>query len=159
MPDIRFPPARLFWRHWRHELEGAHPEFCRIYSQAIERRRALHFAPLPDRISPLLLRLRREVVTPLNPAKWDLSEHPDGSVTLSPSIGNWGFPCKSHYLVIRNRVHWAAAFSAGQIARVQARDRRAVEEFGRAAQPRFIETLQASWAALMKAIKNWLRAS
>lgn len=101
----------------------------------------------------------REVVTPLNPAKWNLIENPDGSVTLSPSVGNWGFPCKSHYLVIKNRVRWAAGFSPAQIAGVQARDRHAVEELGRAAQPGFIETLAAGWSALVEAAKKWLRGN
>ncbi len=36
------------------------------------------------------------VVTPLTPADWKLSY--DGeAVWLSPSIGNWNFPCQSHY--------------------------------------------------------------
>jgi hypothetical protein len=101
----------------------------------------------------------REVVTPLNPAKWKLNEYPDGSGTLSPSVGNWGFPCKSHYLVIRNRVHWAQSFSAAQIAAVQAQDRQAVEQFRGAAKPNFIETLQGAWTALVEAIKKWMRGS
>lgn len=102
---------------------------------------------------------RREVVTPLNPAKWTLTENADDSVTLSPSVGNWGFACKSHYLVIKNRIHWATGFSAAQIAGVQALDRHAVEELGRATQPGFIETLTAAWSALVEAAKKWLRGN
>lgn len=65
----------------------------------------------------------REVVTPLNPAGW--SYHREGStVTIKPSIGNWSFPCKSHYLIIRNKVVWAEAMSSGQIARVKKKDAR-----------------------------------
>lgn len=49
----------------------------------------------------------KEVVTPLNPAGWSyLLEK--GKVTLKPSIGNWSFPCKSHYLIIQNKVVWAS---------------------------------------------------
>ena len=37
-----------------------------------------------------------EVVTPLSPTDWKLTF--DGvSVSLDPSIGNWSFPCRSHY--------------------------------------------------------------
>jgi hypothetical protein len=63
-----------------------------------------------------------EVVTPINPTKWHLTEHADGTVSLLPSIGNWSFPCKSHYFVSKNRIQWAAAFSPAQIAVVQSLD-------------------------------------
>lgn len=44
-----------------------------------------------------------EVVTPLTPSDWKLIF--DGeTVSLSPSIGNWKFPCRSHYVVERGRV-------------------------------------------------------
>ena len=67
-----------------------------------------------------------EVVTPLNPAKWHLIEHGE-SVSLSPSVGNWSFPCKSHYWIANNSVCWAAAMSTHQIAAVKERDRRDAE--------------------------------
>ena len=42
-----------------------------------------------------------EVVTPLSPTDWELIF--DGkTVSLSPSIGNWNFECKSHYFITRN---------------------------------------------------------
>jgi hypothetical protein len=76
-----------------------------------------------------------EVVTPLNPAKWKLSEHADGSVSLSPSVGNWSFPCKSHYWVSRNKIQWATRMSAAQIAAVQARDKFDANEFAKRSRP------------------------
>lgn len=48
------------------------------------------------------------------------------SVTLNPSIGNWSYPCRSHYFIQANRVVWASQFSEAQIQRVQAADQRAV---------------------------------
>lgn len=63
-----------------------------------------------------------KVVTPLNPAKWSLTNH-GSSISLSPSIGNWNYPCRSHYLIIRNHVRWAGQFNERQIAAVQQRDR------------------------------------
>ncbi|TCC21915.1 DUF6527 family protein [Kribbella speibonae] len=44
------------------------------------------------------------VVTPFGPADWVLTF--DGTVTLSPSVGNGQFPCRSHYLIRSNRVVW-----------------------------------------------------
>ena len=70
----------------------------------------------------------REVVTPLNRAGW--SYYREGRlITLKPSIGNWSFPCKSHYFIIKNDVVWAEAMSAQQIARVKARDARDQEAY------------------------------
>ena len=47
-----------------------------------------------------------EVVTPLDPNRWQLKF--DGkSISLSPSIGNWSFDCKSHYWIRRNQVERA----------------------------------------------------
>lgn len=44
-----------------------------------------------------------EVVTPITPTDWKLTF--DGeTVSLSPSIGNWNFECRSHYWIIRNKV-------------------------------------------------------
>lgn len=44
-----------------------------------------------------------EVITPLDPSRWHLIY--DGkTVSLKPSIGNWNFPCRSHYFITSNRV-------------------------------------------------------
>ena len=56
-----------------------------------------------------------EVVTPLSPTDWELTF--DGkSVSLSPSIGNWNFECKSHYWIIKNKVRFARKWSDWEIA-------------------------------------------
>jgi hypothetical protein len=69
-----------------------------------------------------------EVVTPLTPVDWNLRK--DGhEISLSPSIGNWNFPCKSHYVIRRNRVEWAASMTKHQIRIVQERDRRDTEVY------------------------------
>ena len=65
----------------------------------------------------------REVVTPLGPARWSMSVVGD-RVTLSPSIGNWSYPCRSHYWIRSNRVEWAGQLSARKIAEVKRRDSR-----------------------------------
>lgn len=46
-----------------------------------------------------------EVITPLSPKDWKLTY--DGeSISLEPSIGNWSFPCQSHYWIRRSAVKW-----------------------------------------------------
>ena len=69
-----------------------------------------------------------EVVTPLNPAGWSYKQA-SGKVTLKPSIGNWSFPCRSHYLIINNAVVWAKPMSDQQIANVKAKDARDKKAF------------------------------
>ena len=65
-----------------------------------------------------------EVVTPLNPAKWRLTERGD-TVSLYPSIGNWSFPCQSHYVITRNRVIESGSWSTERIEAERSRDRAA----------------------------------
>lgn len=67
-----------------------------------------------------------EVVTPLNAAKWSVTDHGD-SVSLFPSIGNWSFPCQSHYWIDNGRIKQAGRMSNRQIALVRERDRLAAE--------------------------------
>lgn len=64
----------------------------------------------------------REVVTPLTPADWQVRR--DGNrVSLWPSIGNWSFPCRSHYVIRQNRVLVAGDMNDRQVQQVKARDR------------------------------------
>jgi hypothetical protein len=62
-----------------------------------------------------------EVVLPLSPAEWQLSREGE-AVSLWPSVGNWDYACKSHYVIRRNQVRWAGAMTALQIKRVKQRD-------------------------------------
>lgn len=45
-----------------------------------------------------------KIVTPLNKNGWTLEY--DGRISLSPSIGNYELPCKSHYFIINNKIEW-----------------------------------------------------
>lgn len=63
-----------------------------------------------------------EVITPLTPADWSIRKS-GNTISLSPSIGNWSFACKSHYWIRKNRVAWAGALTQKQIGLVRARDK------------------------------------
>ncbi|MEZ0122107.1 MAG: DUF6527 family protein [Candidatus Reddybacter sp.] len=69
-----------------------------------------------------------EVVTPFNSAQWQVFDK-SGKVSLYPSIGNWSYPCQSHYFIKDNRVVWAEAFSEAAIKQVQLGDQRALESY------------------------------
>lgn len=64
------------------------------------------------------------VVTPLSPTDWKLIF--DGrSISLEPSIGNWSFPCRSHYWITKNRVVWSYEWSDEEVAEGRRKDARA----------------------------------
>lgn len=69
-----------------------------------------------------------KVVTPLSPTGWRLTV--DGEhVSLYPSIGNWGFPCRSHYWIRRNVVHWSYEMSQREIEAGRRQDARLRERY------------------------------
>jgi hypothetical protein len=68
------------------------------------------------------------VVTPLSPTGWRLTFDGD-SISLNPSIGNWNFPCRSHYFITRNRVEWAPRWTDKEIKEGRAYDRVEKERF------------------------------
>jgi hypothetical protein len=64
-----------------------------------------------------------EVVTPFSPTDWWMAFNGE-AVSLSPSIGNWSFPCRSHYWIERGRIVWAGEMPNEQIAAGRSRDAR-----------------------------------
>ena len=69
-----------------------------------------------------------EVIAPLSPTDWKLIF--DGeSISLDPSIGNWSFPCQSHYWIERNRVNWAPRWSQERIKAGRAYDSLTKEKY------------------------------
>jgi hypothetical protein len=62
-----------------------------------------------------------KVVTPITPADWQLFYDGD-TVSLAPSIGNWGFPCRSHYWIGAGQIRWAGTWNSKQITAGKARD-------------------------------------
>jgi hypothetical protein len=69
-----------------------------------------------------------KVVTPIQPTDWILIF--DGkTVSFHPSIGNWSFPCRSHYWIRNNRVQWAGKLSQKEINLGRDYDRRSKEQY------------------------------
>lgn len=64
-----------------------------------------------------------KVVTPITPADWQLLFDGD-SVSLTPSIGNWGFPCRSHYWIKSDVIRWSGAWTDDEVAAGRRRDDR-----------------------------------
>jgi Family of unknown function (DUF6527) len=69
-----------------------------------------------------------KVVTPISPVSWQLLF--DGkTVSLTPSIGSWQFPCRSHYWIRSNKIRWAEAWAPEQIAAGRQREARDYERY------------------------------
>jgi hypothetical protein len=70
----------------------------------------------------------REVVTPLSPTDWKFIF--DGeTISLDPSIGNWSFPCQSHYWIRHDKVVPARRWSRHEIEAGRTHDRYAKETY------------------------------
>ncbi|MBD8577636.1 hypothetical protein IFU04_25710 [Pseudomonas syringae] len=52
---------------------------------------------------------RQEVPLSISPTAWQLTFN--GEVSLSPSVGNWSFPCRSHYFIRGGAVDWSGEMS------------------------------------------------
>jgi hypothetical protein len=51
------------------------------------------------------------------------------TISLRPSIGNWDYHCRSHYIIRRNRVIEAKPLSDDEIAAGRRKDKAAKAEF------------------------------
>ena len=75
-----------------------------------------------------------QVVTPLDPDLWQLTFDGKG-ISLSPSIGNWGFQCGAHYWIRRNQVLWTSRWygeaKEGSCSRGNGRHRKKTPQPGR----------------------------
>src|SRR3954468_15084426 len=103
-------------------LSSVRPEFVEFIPS--EREEGVPYPSTPDAtgVHNCCCGCGLKVVTPLSPTDWSLIF--DGeTVSLTPSVGNWSFPCQSHYWIKGDKVVWAPAWSAEQIERGRLRDR------------------------------------
>lgn len=71
-----------------------------------------------------------QIVTPFSPTDWKMTY--DGeSISLTPSIGNWQLPCRSHYIIRQGRVIEAEAWSQEQVSSELRRDKAAKARYYR----------------------------
>lgn len=86
----------------------------------------------------------KEVVTPLSVNDWRMTY--DGeSVSLSPSIGNWSYPCRSHYWIRSGEIEWARSWSKEKISEERVKDtmRRSIRSPLR--KPKWFEEIFRTW--------------
>lgn len=107
-----------------------------------------------------------EVVTPLGTTDWSC-RIVGGRVSLTPSIGNWSYKCRSHYWIRRGQVVWAGDMSEREIRAGRAKDRLAkleyfshvnqakppTEDLGRSEER---QPATDRWRRLRHAVSQWL---
>ena len=64
---------------------------------------------------------KEKVVIPFSETDWKLLFY-GNSVSIEPSIGNWSYPCQSHYWIIKNKVHWSRKWSQAEIRKNRKKD-------------------------------------
>ena len=69
-----------------------------------------------------------KVVTPITPADWHLVFDGD-TASLTPSIGSWGFPCRSHYWIKRDEIRWSGDWTDEQVVAGRQGDNRSREAY------------------------------
>ena len=71
-----------------------------------------------------------QVITPFTPTDWKLTF--DGeTVSLWPSIGNWNFQCRSHYIIRRSRIIEAESWNDKRIENNRRRGNNGKEDISR----------------------------
>lgn len=92
---------------------------------------------------------RSKITTPLGPAEWTLKEQ-DGRPSLSPSIGNWQLPCRTHYVISKGQIRWAGKWTDEKI-----RAGRQKEELKRAAYYDSIGRNHGWWDRIWAAVRDF----
>lgn len=103
-------------------------EFVEYIPEELKERVVYISIPFATAVHKCVCGCGNEVVTPLSPTDWRMTF--DGqTISLQPSIGNWSFPCQSHYWITRNAVHWAPRMSRHEIEAGRRLDRWAKERY------------------------------
>lgn len=92
----------------------------------------------------------RKVRTPLGPTEWEFTSDEDGP-SLWPSVGNWQFPCRSHYIVDKGSIEWSYDWTPSQIAKGREREAaRRAAYFRRSRMRSWLERLTALLRGILR---------
>jgi hypothetical protein len=98
-----------------------------------------------------------EVVTPFSPTDWRLTFDGVG-VSLAPSIGNWSFPCRSHYWIRGDRVDWAESWTDDRVRMGRESDAAAKADHYAQGQDEPVKVMETDGAGMgfWAKLKGWL---
>ncbi|HYX09262.1 MAG TPA: DUF6527 family protein [Bacteroidales bacterium] len=95
-----------------------------------------------------------KTVTPLSPTDWELRYNGE-SVSLNPSIGNWSFPCQSHYWIINDEIRWADKWSKEKIQANRVRQQINKKRYFNSSKTNSKESVYKE-QSLWNKFKNWI---
>ena len=84
-------------------MKKLNPEFVEFIPDSLEMGKLYISMKYATAVHLCICGCKNEVVTPFSKNDWKLIYDGD-SVTLTPSIGNWSFKCKSHYWIRKNKI-------------------------------------------------------
>lgn len=109
-------------------LTSIRPEFVEFVPKELEEGVLYISIPYRTAVHKCACGCGSKITTPIRPPRWRFTY--DGeAVSLHPSVGNWSYPCQSHYWIKRNRIEWAPKWSRGQIEAARARDKAARDRY------------------------------
>lgn len=96
-----------------------------------------------------------QVVTPFTPTDWQMTF--DGeAISLSPSIGNWNFPCRSHYFIKRGQVVVAAPWNSRQVMEGRSQDRVSKAQYYQREHAHFTNDRAEEKKRVLAKLRAWL---
>ncbi len=69
-----------------------------------------------------------EVSLPLGRSEWKI-EYDGETVSIWPSVGNWQLPCRSHYIIQKNKTRWCRRWSQEEILAGRSRYRKEKQQY------------------------------
>lgn len=88
-----------------------------------------------------------KIITPLGPHEWSFSEK-KGKPFLSPSIGNWQIPCRSHYWIKNGNIEWSISWSEEKIQLERSKEQARLKSY--------YHNKTSSKTSTWQRIKNWI---
>lgn len=104
-------------------LSTIQPEFVEFVPKELEEGVLYVSVPYSTTVHKCACGCGSKITLPINTSKWRFLW--DGErISLWPSVGNWSYPCQSHYWIEQNRIEWASSkWSREKIGRNRARDK------------------------------------
>jgi hypothetical protein len=90
-----------------------------------------------------------KVRTPVKPTFWQLWEDRAGP-SMEPSIGNWQYPCRSHYYIVNGAIDWSSPWSEHEVLEGRAAEQRRTEAYYKA--------IHAGQASSFQKLWSWLKS-
>lgn len=97
-----------------------------------------------------------KIRTPLAPTEWTLKDTSDGP-SLSPSVGNWQQPCRSHYWIWRGEVEWHGDWTEAQVQAGQRRENQRRKAYFAAREKQRHSQTETLGRRIWKNIKKFVR--